>query len=244
MNPHRARPARLLAGLTLVALLGTGCADLALGKSTPPQAVPEADVVVTASPTPTGDDAADPTTTDTTDAAGQQAVPSADTPGDRAAEGADSPGDENEEGDESDKASDDEAGTAGPAAPGTADAQTGTPVAVGLDEWTVVPDTGAVSAGPVSFITENTGAAPHELLVIRAESLEALPTDEDGAVDEDALGDAVLGETKFLRSGESDTLTLDLEPGTYALVCNLVKEDVEIESHYVFGMATEFSVTE
>ena len=45
-----------------------------------------------------------------------------------------------------------------------------------------------------------------------------------------------IGEVEDVQPGESTTLVLTLEPGSYVLLCNLPK-------HFERGMATEFQVT-
>ncbi len=122
----------------------------------------------------------------------------------------------------------------------------GTAVGVQVQEWAVVPDTMSVSAGSVTFDVENAGPEDvHEFVVVRTDlPAGELPTGEDGAFDEEADGVEVVGEIEDLEVGATESLTLDLEPGHYALVCNLVEEeDGELESHYQMGMWIDFEVT-
>lgn len=109
-----------------------------------------------------------------------------------------------------------------------------TVVHVILDEWVVrlghdgEETTVTVPAGKVTFEIHNEGQSVHELAVLRTD----LPVDDlpqsGGAVDEDAAGE-LIGRTEYLSSGAADVLSLDLEPGTYALICN-------IPGHYQQGM--------
>lgn len=121
-----------------------------------------------------------------------------------------------------------------------------TVVATTLDEWSISPETQEVAAGAVGFDVTNAGEEPHELVVVRAASVGDLPTDEDGAFDEDAVEEgAVIGEIEAFPAGEDCSGVFDLEPAEYVLLCNLVEqEDGEVESHFDLGMHIEFDVTE
>ena len=126
------------------------------------------------------------------------------------------------------------------------DAASGSVVNVTLQEFAVIPDTLSVPAGSVTFNAENIGPMdPHELVIVRTDMAAGeLPTREDGSFDEDAEGVEVLGEIEEFDVGGTESLTLDLEPGHYALLCNLVEEeDGELEAHYQLGMWIDFEVT-
>lgn len=124
---------------------------------------------------------------------------------------------------------------------------TATTVEVMLVEFAVIPDVTEVPAGEVTFQATNDGPNdPHELVVIKTDlAPAALPTDQDGAVDEAGSGIEVLGEIEEFAVGGTESMTLTLEPGSYVLICNLVEmEDGEVEAHYAMGMRTAFTVTE
>jgi uncharacterized cupredoxin-like copper-binding protein len=126
------------------------------------------------------------------------------------------------------------------------DAAAGSVVNVTLQEWAVVPDTLSVPAGSVTFNAENVGPMdPHELVIVRTDiPASDLPTREDGAFDEEADGVEVVDEIEEFDVGTTESLTLDLEPGHYVLLCNLVEEeDGELEAHYQMGMWIDFEVT-
>jgi uncharacterized cupredoxin-like copper-binding protein len=120
----------------------------------------------------------------------------------------------------------------------------GTEVNVTLSEYVVEPEDDSADAGEITFRPENEGGETHEFLVVEAASADELPTDEDGAFDEEAFGeDNVLGEVEDIGSGDDGELTLDLEAGSYVLMCNLVEEeDGETESHFAEGMHAQFTV--
>ncbi len=98
----------------------------------------------------------------------------------------------------------------------------------------VRPSVDEVDAGTVTFAVSNTGAMPHELVVLKTDvDPGKLPTTGSGTADEDGR----LGEVAQLTPG-SDTmyLTLDLEPGKYVLLCN-------VPGHYALGQYVGFTVT-
>jgi hypothetical protein len=118
-------------------------------------------------------------------------------------------------------------------------------VEVTLQEFAVLPAQASVEAGEVSFEVENTGPNdPHELVVIRTDlAPDALPTTEEGAVNEQGEGIEVIGEIEEFPPGETRSGTFDLEAGAYVLICNVVEEeDGEIEAHYAQGMRVAFTV--
>lgn len=123
----------------------------------------------------------------------------------------------------------------------------GADIDVVLSEWVVQPDPTSVAAGEVTFNADNQGSEAHELVVVRADSAEALPTDDTGKVDEDALAEgAFIGEIEEFEAGASESATFDLEPGTYVLFCNITEEESDgtVESHFQEGMHTTFTVEE
>ena len=121
----------------------------------------------------------------------------------------------------------------------------GTAVAVTLSEFSITSDVASGPAGTFDFTIENTGPDdPHEFVVVKTDLDPAsLPTVEDGSVDEEGEGIEVEGEVEDLEVGATETLSLDLEAGSYAFICNIVEEEEgETESHYQEGMRTAFTV--
>jgi uncharacterized cupredoxin-like copper-binding protein len=116
-------------------------------------------------------------------------------------------------------------------------------VEVTLQEFAVIPSESSVSAGSVTFEATNEGPEDdHELVVIRTDlAPDALPTSENGSVDEAGEGIEVLDEIEEFPPGETESLTLDLEAGSYVLICNIFDES-EQEAHYAEGMRVAFSV--
>lgn len=105
------------------------------------------------------------------------------------------------------------------------------PVQVSLGEWFVKSGSAQASAGRVTFAVTNGGKTKHEFVVLRTTKAA------------DALGSGTrvsetgnVGETGDVAPGQSKSVTLDLKPGHYSLVCNL-------PGHYKLGMRTDFTVT-
>ena len=138
---------------------------------------------------------------------------------------------------------DDEGGSDTTPTAGTTGAVEGTEIAVGLQEFEVIPDTDSAEAGEITFNVENTGPDDvHEFVIIKTElEPDALPTSPDGSVDETGEGVEVIDEIEDIPVGETQTLTTDLEAGSYVLICNIYDE-TEQEAHYKEGMRTAFTV--
>lgn len=126
---------------------------------------------------------------------------------------------------------------------GCSSAPASSEVGVTLQEWAVVVDDDAVPAGEVTFTVTNDGPEDfHEFVIIRTDLEPAnLPTDEHGAVTEGGEGIVVIGEIEDIAVGETQEVTVDLEAGSYVLLCNIYTED-EDEAHYAEGMRTAFDV--
>ncbi|MCK9486900.1 MAG: hypothetical protein M0R73_09445 [Dehalococcoidia bacterium] len=90
----------------------------------------------------------------------------------------------------------------------------------------------SVPAGAVTFEVENAGALLHELVVIKSDQAVADLPAANAAADLSALD--VAGDATDIQPGASDTLKVDLEAGTYILLCN-------IPGHYM-SMNTTFTV--
>jgi uncharacterized cupredoxin-like copper-binding protein len=116
-------------------------------------------------------------------------------------------------------------------------------VDVTLQEFAVGASPASVSSGSVTFNATNNGPEDdHELVVVKTDlAPDALPTQENGAVDEEGEGIKVIGEIEEFPVGESESASFDLEAGAYVLICNIYDED-EQESHYQEGMRTAFTV--
>jgi uncharacterized cupredoxin-like copper-binding protein len=134
--------------------------------------------------------------------------------------------------------------TTTPAATGGTPAGGGQTVAVTLQEFAVGVDPTTAAAGEVTFDVSNIGPDDvHEFVVIRTDlSITDLPTDDKGAVDESGEGMEVIDEIEDMEVNDTQTLTVDLDAGSYALICNIYDKS-ENEAHYSEGMRTQFTVT-
>lgn len=118
-------------------------------------------------------------------------------------------------------------------------------VTVVLSEWDVeVPD--GIEAGSVAITADNVGGEPHELVIVRADSVDGWEQDDEGKVLEDQFAAAdFLGEIEEFEAGGSESGTFDLTAGTYVFFCNIVEaeEDGSFESHFDEGMWTIVEVS-
>ena len=94
-----------------------------------------------------------------------------------------------------------------------------------------------VPAGEITFKAVNSSKSiEHEMVVARLDNPNGPVPYKDslGRVDENAPG-MNLGEISELEPGETGSLTLTLDPGTYLLYCN-------VAGHYASGMWTILTV--
>ena len=116
-------------------------------------------------------------------------------------------------------------------------------VDVTLQEFAVVPSPSSIEAGEVTFQATNEGPDDvHEFVVFRTDlAPDQLPVDENGAVDEEGAGLELIDEIEDIPVGETQSVTVELESGTYVLICNIWDEE-EQEAHYAEGMRVTFTV--
>jgi plastocyanin len=107
-----------------------------------------------------------------------------------------------------------------------------------LDEWRVRADVNTVRAGPVLFTFANVGTQVHEMLVTRTDIAPGqIPVDAaTNTFNEDDPASKVLDEISEFDPGKTGSVTINLAPGTYQLVCN-------VPAHYANGMSMAFTVT-
>jgi uncharacterized cupredoxin-like copper-binding protein len=122
----------------------------------------------------------------------------------------------------------------------TSTAAEGTAVAVAVGETDVQHmymnlDQTTVPAGTVTFTVANEGVKKHEFVILSTDVMAAdMKVEASDEVNEDAF-DAV-DEIGDLPAGDTATLTVDLAPGHYALICNL-------KGHVRMGMYSDITVT-
>ena len=114
----------------------------------------------------------------------------------------------------------------------------GTPVAVAVGETDVQHmymnlDSTTVAAGTDTFTIVNEGVKKHEFVILSTDVLTGDLTMKGDEVVEDDY--AVVDEVEDLPGGETATLTVELEPGHYALICNL-------KGHFRMGMYADLTV--
>ncbi len=89
-------------------------------------------------------------------------------------------------------------------------------------------------AGSITFDITNDGPSTHEFVVFKTDLAEdALPVD-GSTVTEESLD--LVDEAEDIAPGVGTSLTVDLEPGSYVVICN-------IEGHYTAGMHAALTVT-
>ncbi|HEY7478389.1 MAG TPA: sulfocyanin-like copper-binding protein [Actinomycetota bacterium] len=110
-------------------------------------------------------------------------------------------------------------------------------VSVTLADFTVTADPTSAPSGDVTFDVTNDAEQTHEFVVVQTDlAPDALPTDEDGNVDEEGEGITPIDEVEDVEGGSSQSLTVNLDAGSYVLFCNL-------PGHYQQGMHTSFTAS-
>lgn len=101
-------------------------------------------------------------------------------------------------------------------------------------EWEMRISRDTAPAGTVTFNAINEGVLPHNLRLVRTGlAPDALPVNSSTyMVDEARL--EVLAASRDLGAGESEALTVELQPGSYVLFCN-------VPTHYQAGLYIGFS---
>jgi nitrite reductase (NO-forming) len=99
-------------------------------------------------------------------------------------------------------------------------------VNVELGDMWIKADKPSVTAGEVTFAVKNSGATAHGM------AFALTPVKADGGMLDEA---ALQHKGKQLQGGESETLTADLKPGAYELVCFM-------PGHYAAGQKLPFTV--
>jgi len=108
-------------------------------------------------------------------------------------------------------------------------------IGVSLAEFSITPAEDRAPAGAVTFNVGNAGGQIHNFRVIRTDlAPDGLPVDGAAfAVDEGQLD--VVGSIAEFPGGETEELSVELEAGSYVLICN-------VPGHYEFGMSAGFTV--
>jgi uncharacterized cupredoxin-like copper-binding protein len=112
-----------------------------------------------------------------------------------------------------------------------------------VQEFAVIPAAASAPAGDVTFNVTNDGPDDtHEFVVFKTDlAPDALPTNEDGTVDEEGEGVEHIDEIEDIAVGDTQSLSVNLQAGNYVLICNIYDE-AEQEAHYQEGMRVGFTV--
>ena len=112
-------------------------------------------------------------------------------------------------------------------------APTDSQVVAEMTDYKIAVNVPGAKAGKIKIGVRNLAAMEHSFEVIKTD----LPPDKlpvDGASAK-AKEDGKVGEIKSIPAGKSASVTVDLQPGKYAFICN-------IAGHYQLGMHTGFTV--
>jgi uncharacterized cupredoxin-like copper-binding protein len=112
----------------------------------------------------------------------------------------------------------------------------GNAVNVQYHGYRIAPSPASIKTGDVTFNLNNQdGQVLHEFVVAQTDlPADKLPLGSDAKVDETQL--KIVARGSKLDVGQSGTLTANLPPGHYVLLCNIV-------GHYQLGMHADFTVT-
>ena len=106
-------------------------------------------------------------------------------------------------------------------------------VAVTLKDFSLAATPATFVAGDITFGIQNDGPSAHEFVILRTEDApDAMPV-ESGVIPEDQID--LVDEAEDIAPGTHTSLSVNLEPGSYVLVCNL-------PTHYGAGMHAGFTV--
>ena len=113
----------------------------------------------------------------------------------------------------------------------------GSGIGVTLADFSITPAESSGAAGDLTFDVTNDAEQTHEFVVFKTDLAEdALPTDDEGLVDESGEGVELIDEIEDVEGGSTQSLTVNLDAGNYVFICNL-------PDHYAQGMHASFSVS-
>jgi uncharacterized cupredoxin-like copper-binding protein len=101
-----------------------------------------------------------------------------------------------------------------------------------MDDYSFAPKDSTATAGRVKITAPNDGKVVHELVLLKTNRDPGSFEVSGGEVDEKALeesGAEIPGEIADVPPGKSKSMTVDLTPGKYAMICN-------VSGHYQRGM--------
>lgn len=105
-------------------------------------------------------------------------------------------------------------------------------VVVDMKDYSVTLSVSTMKAGSIKFGIRNLGGMEHQFDLIRTDlALDKLPIDGAAKAKEDGL----VKQIKGIGAGKVATISADLAPGRYVIICN-------IAGHYQLGMRAELRV--
>lgn len=108
-------------------------------------------------------------------------------------------------------------------------------IGVTLKDFAIELAATTAPAGSVTFDVTNDGPSVHEFELIDSDIPAGDFEVDSGVANTTADGSVIVDEVEEVAPGTDVGLTVDLQPGTYALVCN-------IAGHYEQGMFASFTV--
>jgi uncharacterized cupredoxin-like copper-binding protein len=114
---------------------------------------------------------------------------------------------------------------------GIAGCTDGNELEIELGEWYIAAPQVPVKAGKVILNTRNSGDLVHEIEILKV----------DGRYQEFEMAELV-----DIGPGSTESLTVELEPGSYTIICTIVEKaaDGTVLNHYDLGMRTTMTVEE
>ena len=100
-------------------------------------------------------------------------------------------------------------------------------VEIAMDDFEFIPKNASAAAGPTDIAAPNRDQVEHELELFKTNEDPGSLAVSDNKADTSPLGEEIEG--LEVEPGEEAVATVELEPGTYALICN-------IPGHYEQGM--------
>ena len=121
----------------------------------------------------------------------------------------------------------------------------GSEVTLTLTDYAMKADPTSVKAGDVNITAVNDGKLTHEVVVVRADAVSALPKKSDGSVNEEKIAESdKQGEIEDVTAGTTLSKTMALKAGSYVIFCNVVDGQApNTISHFQKGMSTQLTVT-
>ena len=105
-----------------------------------------------------------------------------------------------------------------------------------VHEWGINLSAQKATSGEVIFAIANFGTIAHEFIVVKTDyEVGKIPLGSNNRFDEEGEGVEAIDEIKEFPVNTSEVLTVNLEAGSYQVLCN-------IEGHYKNGMYAAFTV--